>query len=118
MTEKDIDINKGEVITYRELLRIYRENEDLELKKLTLKCMNCGHLDTVMNMRINSSEFGKPQIKQEKSTKNSLSDTTDMKKKEVKNSQKYQEEFKCPECGSTAIKLTQRSYDKVVAEAL
>lgn len=53
MTNKDdLDIEEGEVITYHDLRSVYDDdNNDKDLKRIKLECMNCGQIGTVYGMR-------------------------------------------------------------------
>lgn len=141
------ELEEGKIVTYAELRELYGSDNDSELKKLTLRCLNCGHIDTVMGMR----------KKKTQSTRKSPSGRWAERLKEcVKESRKcankgdsgenkdiytfgissppfnstykppspfggkplYEEALYCPNCGSTAVTLTKESVKKATAKAL
>lgn len=162
MSEEEIE--EGEVVTYYQLREIYGgDDSKKELKKLTLRCINCDHIDTVIGMRQRKDKKRIPSPDKDKDKPNpspfnpgdinpspwrikwqkqytaddsnankikqnienmkecvgeKLKHTTDDDDGYSLISTGYKEEFECPNCSSSAVTLTEKSYKIVTARLL
>lgn len=100
MTNKeDIwDKLKG-VISYLELVNIFEGKKHLELEKILLVCIVCGHKDIVYGMRKKTSDW---------ISSNDVS----------VGGQRYEVFFHCPKCKGSAIKVVKSEIPKIIAHVV
>ena len=127
----DIEIKEGDVVSYKDILKVYDYNHDNErLKRIKLECLSCGHKDIVNGMRkeemtqwetaVSPSPKPypyRPTFKQIRPYFRHIKFFSSAKGIEG-NTLPYKEFFVCPKCGSQMITLLEGELSKLSAEAL